>query len=70
VHGEEVVEEQISTYYLADEIAGTYRGLCIATPEAEWEVLRELTSEAFAHFPWEWAGIHAGGWLCHIGRSH
>jgi hypothetical protein len=56
-YGEEIVEEQISTYYLADEIAGTYRGLRIATPEAEWDALRELTSEEFANFLWEWAGM-------------
>jgi hypothetical protein len=56
-YGEEIVEEQISTYYLADEIAGTYRGLRIATPEAEWRVLGELTSEEFANFLWEWAGM-------------
>jgi len=56
-YGEEIVEEQISTYYLADEIAGTYRGLRIATPEEEWAVLRELTSEEFANFLWEWAGM-------------
>jgi hypothetical protein len=56
-YGEEIVEEQISTYYLAEEIAGTYRGLRIATPEEEWEALRELTSEEFANFLWEWAGM-------------
>lgn len=49
VHGEEIVEEQISTYYLADEIAGTYRGLRHSPRRRrKWEVLRELTSEEFA----------------------
>ena len=28
---------------LADEIAGTYRGMMIAIPEEEWLVFREMT---------------------------
>jgi hypothetical protein len=56
-YGEEIVEEQVSTYYLADEIAGTYRGLRIAVPEEEWRLLRELSSEEFANLLWEWAGM-------------
>jgi IS4 transposase len=35
-HGEEV-SEQVSFYYLCDEVAGTYRGLLIAVPESYWE---------------------------------
>ncbi len=56
-YGEELVEEQISTYSLADEIAGTHRGLRIAVPEAEWALFHELTSEEFANLLWEWAGM-------------
>ena len=36
VHGEETVDSQVSSYYLADEIAGTWRGLTIAVEEAIW----------------------------------
>jgi hypothetical protein len=36
VHGEETVDSQVSSYYLADEIAGTWRGLTIAVEEATW----------------------------------
>ena len=43
VHGHEVVEEKVSTYYLADEVKGVYRGMMIAIPPAEWEKFRELT---------------------------
>jgi hypothetical protein len=43
VHGREIVEEKVSTYYLADEIKGTYRGMMIALPAAVWEPFRELT---------------------------
>jgi len=34
-HGKDA-EEDISTYYMADEIAGTYRGMMIAIGEKYW----------------------------------
>ncbi len=43
VHGREVVEETVSTYYLTDEVKGVYRGMMIAIPGAEWEQFRDLT---------------------------
>src|SRR3954447_10460253 len=46
VHGEEAVEG-LSFYYLADEVAGTHRGMMIAIPEAEWAVFHGLTAAAF-----------------------
>ena len=46
VHGEEAVEE-LSFYYLADEVAGTHRGMMIAIPEEEWAVFHGLTATAF-----------------------
>src|SRR4051812_19218872 len=42
VHGEAVVEEQVSGYYIADEIQMTHRGMMIAIPEDEWVVFRDL----------------------------
>jgi hypothetical protein len=56
-YGEEIVEEQVSTYYLSDEIAGTYRGMRIAVPEAEWGLFHELSNEEVANLLWEWAGM-------------
>jgi hypothetical protein len=56
-YGDDVVEEEISTYYLTDEIAGTYRGMRIAIPEGEWAVFHEIDSEEMAKFLWEWAGM-------------
>lgn len=35
-HGTEKIEEELSVYYVADEIAHTYRGLEIAIPESYW----------------------------------
>ena len=45
-HGEEAVEG-LSFYYLADEVAGTHRGMMIAIPEDEWAVFHGLTAAAF-----------------------
>jgi IS4 transposase len=43
IHGTKVIEEQLSGYYLADEISGTYRGMMIAIEAEEWEIFRELS---------------------------
>jgi hypothetical protein len=56
VHGEEVVEQQVSTYYLTEEIAGTYRGMRIAIPAQEWTIFHALSTEEMANLLWEWAG--------------
>ena len=47
-HGAEKIEEVLSTYYLAEEIAGTYRGMMIAIPEGSWEVFATMTTARFA----------------------
>lgn len=39
-HGTKVVEDEVSNYYLAEEIAGMFRGLMIAVPAEEWQELR------------------------------
>jgi IS4 transposase len=43
VHGEAVVAEGVSGYYVADEIQMTHRGMMIAIPEDEWVVFHDLT---------------------------
>jgi hypothetical protein len=57
VHGEEVVEERVSTYHLTKEIAGTYQGMRIAIPAAEWQIIQELSTGELANMLWEWAGL-------------
>jgi IS4 transposase len=57
VHGEEKVAEEVSGYYVADEIQMTHRGMMIAIPEDEWVVFHDLT-------PVELAGV-----LVHLARS-
>ncbi|MBS3040156.1 MAG: IS4 family transposase [Dolichospermum sp. DET50] len=43
VHGTDKVETEISSYYLADEIKGVYRGMMIAIPPQEWRVFQNIT---------------------------
>ena len=42
VHGIEKIEQEVSSYYLADEIRGTYRGMMIAIPAQEWQVFNQM----------------------------
>ena len=42
VHGIEKIEQEVSSYYLADEIRGTYRGMMIAIPHQEWQVFDQI----------------------------
>lgn len=43
VHGADVVEKQISGYYLANEIAGIYLGMMIAIDSDHWIVFRQMS---------------------------
>ncbi len=43
IHSTKIIEEQVSGYYLADEISATYRGMMIAIEAEEWEIFRKLT---------------------------
>jgi hypothetical protein len=48
VHGEETVEQNLSNYYVALEIAQVYNGMMIAIPAAEWEIFQNLTTAKMA----------------------
>jgi len=37
VHGPEVINREVSTYYLADEVAGVWRGMEVAVPAQQWD---------------------------------
>jgi hypothetical protein len=43
VHGEETVDEDVSLYYVANEISTTYHGMMIAIPPPEWEVFYSMS---------------------------
>ena len=48
VHGEETVDEEVSLYYIANEIAITYYGMMIAIPEREWDVFYAMRTADLA----------------------
>ena len=48
-HGTEA-EELTSNYYLADEIAGTMRGMLVVLPPEKWSWFRECSTDEFAVF--------------------
>lgn len=43
VYGTEKIEQEVSSYYLADEIRGIYRGMMIAIPPPEWQVFEQMS---------------------------
>jgi IS4 transposase len=43
-HGHKKVQDEVSAYYIADEVKGTHRGMMIAIPEPHWEVFRRMTA--------------------------
>ena len=47
-HGEEVVSQQVSGYYLALEIRQTYVGMMVAIPAAHWHRFRDLSAMGLA----------------------
>ena len=48
VHGTEVADQQVSGFYLADEVAGTHRGMMIAIPKDEWVVFHGMSPHEIA----------------------
>ena len=55
-HGHAKIEDEVSEYYIADEIRGTYRGMMIALPPPEWTGFESLGSDALAEQLRAWAG--------------
>lgn len=56
VHGVEKVQVEVSSYYLAEEVSGTYRGMMIALPAECWEAFRALSLAQMAGLLTELAG--------------
>ena len=46
-HKKVALDEVLSDFYVAEELAGTYRGMMIALPEAQWEHLAEMSDRDF-----------------------
>lgn len=65
-HERAVVEERVSNYHLAQEVATTYAGMMIAIPPRAWGVFRGMSVEAMAEFLREAA---SQAWLTKYPRS-
>jgi hypothetical protein len=48
VHGEETVDQEVSLYYIANEITTTYHGMMIAIPAPEWDVFYSMSTADLA----------------------
>jgi IS4 transposase len=48
VHGADVVEQEVSGYYVADELSAVYQGMMIAIPEKHWQTFGRMTPREFA----------------------
>jgi hypothetical protein len=44
VHGEETIEQEVSFYYIANELAATYQGMMIAIPEPAWSIFYTMST--------------------------
>ena len=55
VHGADVITEQFSGYYLADEVRMNYRGMMRAIPKDEWVESQEMAPEELAAVLVTWA---------------
>ncbi len=54
VHGRDCLE-QLSSYYLADELEGTYRGMMIALPSEQWRNLQSTSLTQLSSLLQDWA---------------
>lgn len=49
VHGADVIEQEVSGYYVANELSGVYLGMMIAIPDKYWHVFGRMQSQEFVH---------------------
>lgn len=66
VHGEATVEQELSNFYLTEEISGVYRGMMIALPPEKWAVFQSMNQATLANTLRRWAGcIDLGSYRKH-----
>jgi IS4 transposase len=66
VHGAEKIRTELSFYYVAEELAGTSRGMMIAIPEPEWAAFGDLSAAALAGLLRRWAaGVRLAAYRKH-----
>jgi Transposase DDE domain len=56
VHGAKVVDQEVSADDVAEEVAGTYRGMMIAIPADEWVVFHGMPPRELVPILKRWAG--------------
>ena len=54
-HGEEVTKNDVSNYFLTDEINSNYKGMMVALPPEEWSGFQTLPTKAMAAQLKRWA---------------
>ena len=57
VHGAKAADTEVSGYDLAEEVAGTYRGMMIAVPKEEWVVFHGMSPREISPFLKRLAGV-------------
>jgi len=66
-HGAEVITEEFSGYYLADEVRMNYRGMMRSIPKDEWVEFQEMSPNELAEVLVAWARTVP---LSEYGKSH
>jgi Transposase DDE domain len=56
VHGEQTVEQNLSNFYLTEEISAVYRGMMIALPPENWIVFQTMSQTELSKMLRRWAG--------------
>jgi Transposase DDE domain len=55
VHGAAEITENLSDYYVVEDVQATWRGLEIAIPPEDWQMFQTMTHTAFAQSLRQWA---------------
>jgi hypothetical protein len=55
VHQTDNIPVQLSDYYLAEEVEGTYRGMMIALPPQDWQDFGSMSLTQLSSLLQEWA---------------
>jgi hypothetical protein len=50
VHGAEKVENDLSRYFMSNEIGQVYRGMMVALPPEEWTIVRQMSMRQYVAF--------------------
>jgi hypothetical protein len=56
VHGQKVIEETVSNFYLTNEISAVYRGMMIALPPKKWKAFQTMSQNQLSDLLVQWAG--------------